>query len=216
MSTNLKKPETLIKSKERVSKHGEVFTPKWVVKEMCNMLNGDKFWDNPFTTVLEPAVGEGAFLLEILSRKFKIINKQYVGSQNEYNLCCVRIISTLYGVELLNDNTLICREKLFQLFQKTYKRICRKHDWSEAVQVYKIVKYLLNKNIIEGNFLTKLQTDGAQIVFSEWKFDKEMVIRTDETLEHMNQKPNGLGLDMYDKPIGFSPVKWNELPKTDN
>ena len=68
----------LTKSKERVQKHGEVFTPAWVVNDMLDMLP-DEVWEAG-KTFLEPACGEGAFLIEVYKRKIEKIN---VGTQGE-------------------------------------------------------------------------------------------------------------------------------------
>ena len=65
--------EKLTKSKERVAKYGEVFTPQHIVKDMCDMLekeNPGAF--DPERTFLEPSCGDGAFILEILRRKFSL------------------------------------------------------------------------------------------------------------------------------------------------
>jgi len=54
---------------ERIKKYGEVFTPQWVVAQMCDNLPDDAFL--PEKTFLEPTCGDGVFLLEILRRKFE-------------------------------------------------------------------------------------------------------------------------------------------------
>lgn len=53
---------------ERVRKYGEVFTPQWMVEKMCYELP-DEAWE-PEKTFLDPATGEGVFVLEVLRRKF--------------------------------------------------------------------------------------------------------------------------------------------------
>ena len=59
--------QSLIKSRKRVRDHGEVFTPDWLVRDMCDLVGeacaqvGSRF--------LEPACGDGNFLVEILRRK---------------------------------------------------------------------------------------------------------------------------------------------------
>ena len=81
------------KSRERVKKYGEVFTPEWVVKKMCDMLenenNGPECWRG---TVIEPSCGTGNFLVEILKRKLSI------GMSEE------EAASTMFGVDILQDN----------------------------------------------------------------------------------------------------------------
>lgn len=89
----MEKNDEGIKSRERVKKYGEVFTPEWMVKKMCDMLedenNGPECWRG---TVLEPACGTGNFLVEILKRKLSI------GMSEE------EAASTMFGVDILQDN----------------------------------------------------------------------------------------------------------------
>lgn len=83
--------EELTISKDRVRKHGEVFTPSWVVNDMIdNVLKSDPNYI--FGTWFEPAFGRGAFLTEILKRKLQ-------AGMTEEEAC-----KTIYGVELLRDN----------------------------------------------------------------------------------------------------------------
>ena len=57
----------LVKSKQRVADHGEVFTPEWMVNDMLDLVKDES--ERIDARVLEPACGEGAFLQEILRRK---------------------------------------------------------------------------------------------------------------------------------------------------
>lgn len=85
--------QTIIKSRERVKKFGEVYTPDWMVQKMCNMLEnengGAECWRG---TVLEPACGTGNFLVEILKRKLSI------------GMTEIEAAETLFGVDILEDN----------------------------------------------------------------------------------------------------------------
>lgn len=63
--------ESLLSKEERIRKYGEVFTPEWVVKKMCDVLEAENPGAfAPEKTYLEPACGDGAFVEEILRRKF--------------------------------------------------------------------------------------------------------------------------------------------------
>ena len=61
--------EVIIKSKKRVQKHGEVFTPQRIVKMMLDQPGIKEACESLTATFLEPSAGEGAFLVEILTRK---------------------------------------------------------------------------------------------------------------------------------------------------
>lgn len=116
--------EKLIKSKERVKKHGEVFTPEWVVKEMCDNLveHGDKDVFMPEKTFLEPTCGTGNFLVEILERK--------LARCKDWN-DVLTSIQSIYGVDIMADNVEESRKRMFEL----------------------AMKIVLEKNIIVGDFL---------------------------------------------------------------
>lgn len=88
--------ERAMTKKERVQKYGEVFTPQWVVDDMCDMLlkdNPDCYL--PEKTFLEPACGEGVFLLEILRRKFANCK-----NRSDYSVA----LKSVYGFEIQADN----------------------------------------------------------------------------------------------------------------
>jgi len=86
----------------RVKATGEVFTPLSVIIKKLNDLeshNPDIFKD-PSKTFLEPSCGDGNFLSEVLIRKLEN------GSTFE------QALSTIYGVDLMQDNVDLCRERL--------------------------------------------------------------------------------------------------------
>ena len=64
----MSKPKT-IKSKQRVRDYGEVYTPEQIVRDMLDLLPHDTQAID--STYLEPACGNGAFLIEILRRKLE-------------------------------------------------------------------------------------------------------------------------------------------------
>jgi len=102
----------IIKSKDRVKKYGEVYTPQWIVEKMCDDLeeeNPDAFL--PEKTFLEPTCGEGVFILEILRRKFSNCRKRA-----DYTLA----ISTVYGMDILPDNVETTIQNVTSLCNQTF------------------------------------------------------------------------------------------------
>ena len=96
--------------KERVQKYGEVFTPQWMVDQMCDMLEAEgPGCYLPETTFLEPACGDGVFVLEIFRRKFANCKKR-----SDYTAA----INSVWAMEIQEDNvkktienvTALCRE----------------------------------------------------------------------------------------------------------
>jgi type I restriction-modification system DNA methylase subunit len=87
------------RQQSRVKETGEVFTPTELVQDILNTLDHSIFTD-PEKTFLEPSCGDGQFLGEVLIRKMEN------GSTFE------QALSTVYGVDLMQDNVELCRERL--------------------------------------------------------------------------------------------------------
>jgi lantibiotic modifying enzyme len=160
-----------IKSKERVADHGEVFTADREVKAMCDLVKQET--ERIDSRFLEPACGDGNFLSEILSRKLVIVKCKYKKSSYDYERNSLLALSSIYGVDILLDNAIACRERLFTIWDKEYKKVCKKEcndDTREAA------KFILSRNIVCGNALSlrcvddKGKDTDEPIVFSEWTF----------------------------------------------
>lgn len=153
-----------IKSRKRVSEHGEVFTSEREVNNMLDLVHDQTL--RPDSTFLEPACGDGNFLIEILKRKLDAINI-YKKSQIDYEKWCFVCVSSLYGVDILIDNVIDCRKRLYDYTINIYEDIFKKKSKKEFENV---LEYIFEKNILHGDALTLLKSDGTPIKFSEWKF----------------------------------------------
>ena len=160
-----------IKSRKRVVDHGEVFTNEREVKAMCDLVNDEtQRIDSRF---LEPACGNGNFLAEILDRKLTVVKKKYRRSVMDFEKNSLLAVSSLYGVDIMMDNVIACRERLFKIWDKQYKAVCKK-ECSEDVRGS--IRFILSKNIVCGNALTLHEVDENgndtedPILFSEWGF----------------------------------------------
>ena len=160
-----------VKSKKRVADHGEVFTAEREVKAMCDLVKDEcERIDSRF---LEPACGNGNFLAEILSRKLAVCKRLYKKYVPDYEKSTFLAVSSIYGVELLADNAAECRERLYGIWEKEYKTVC-KAEQNEDMK--KSIRYLLQKNILCGNALSLMQVDKHGndtpdfITFCEWSF----------------------------------------------
>ena len=89
--------EKLIKSKERVQQHGEVFTPQWMVKKMLDVEGIKQACENIEATFLEPAAGDGNFLVAILERKLKSVTDHF--SSGHWKTKSLFALSSIYGIE---------------------------------------------------------------------------------------------------------------------
>ena len=108
--------EMQVKSKKRVVDHGEVFTAEREVKAMCDLVKQET--ERIESRFLEPACGNGNFLAEVLSRKLVVVKKRYGKSCSEYEKYAVLAVSSLYGVDILEDNVAECRERLYAIWER--------------------------------------------------------------------------------------------------
>ncbi|NLI61894.1 MAG: methylase [Methanosarcinaceae archaeon] len=161
--------EKIIKSKKRVQMHGEVLTPKKVVRKMLDTPDIRDLSKDLETTFLEPGAGEGAFLSEILERKLKTVHKMYCESIIQYENYSLFALSTLYGVEYLEDNTTACVLNLYDIFYKYYKSASEKFNRKIKNKILDCAKIIIKSNIVQGDFLTKKTAKGKYLIFSEWK-----------------------------------------------
>lgn len=152
-----------VKSKERVAAHGEVFTSEREVKAMCDLVKSET--ERIESRFLEPACGDGNFLSEILNRKLDVIFNRYGKSIAEYERYSILAVSSLYGVDILEDNAKECRERLYNIWNERYIKLW-KSQIDNRVQI--AAKFIISKNILYGDALTMKRNDGEPIVFSEW------------------------------------------------
>lgn len=158
-----------VKSKERILEHGEVYTKEREVKAMCDLVEQE--CDRIDSRFLEPACGNGNFLAEIIKRKLAKVKKLYKRSSYDYERYSILAMSSIYGVDILHDNTDECRARMFNIWNKEYKAVCKKDCNDETRDA---VIYILSKNILCGNALTMMCVDENQkdtnvpITFPEW------------------------------------------------
>ncbi len=159
-----------IKSKQRVADHGEVFTREQEVNAMLDLVKNQAFLqiDSSF---LEPACGDGNFLIEILKRKLQLVEKRYAKSQREYEFYAVLAISSIYGIELQHDNVLACRERLCKFAEQSYRSRFPKTANDAVISVF---RFILSLNIVQGNALKMCYVDEKNqdlptlLCFSKW------------------------------------------------
>jgi hypothetical protein len=160
-----------IKTKQRVADYGEVYTAPREVNAMLDLVKQET--GRIESRFLEPACGTGNFLIEVLSRKLARIVSRYDKSREiaqhriEYEQYTLSAISSLYGIDILEDNVLQCRSRLFAYFQTWY---LDHFGLFQGDDLLRTIQYILDRNIIWGDALT-LKTVGENpkpIVFSEW------------------------------------------------
>jgi hypothetical protein len=190
-------------SKQRVADHGEVLTGKREVNAMLDLVKPET--ERIDSRFLEPACGTGNFLSEILERKLRVVEARYGKSQLDFERYAILALSSIYGIDILEDNVQHCRHRLFGIFDLSYLRLFKNKTNDNCREA---VRYILERNIIWGDALT-LKTVGEKpchIVFSEWSpVNGSMLKRRDFTfhglLEHASMKElplfSDLGEDVF-------------------
>ena len=201
-----------IKSKQRVRDHGEVFTPEHIVNDMLDLVKQET--ERIDSRFLEPACGTGNFLVEILRRKLAVVVSRYKKEQLEYERYAVIAVSSIYGVDLLQDNVEEARKRLFDIFDEQYSKLYKDKCKTECLRS---VKFILERNILRGDALTLKTDDDKPIVFSEWSaVNGSMIKRRDFTMDNLlkprHAEPNTLFSDLGDEAFLPKPVK--EYPLT--
>lgn len=189
-----------VKSKQRVTDHGEVFTAEREVNAMLDLVKQET--ERIDSRFLEPACGDGNFLAEILRRKLAVVKRKYGKSPIDYEKNAVLAATSIYGVDILQDNAEACRARMFAIWDREYQLVLKKEvneDCREAV------RFIFSRNIVCGNALSLKKVDadgkdtGEPIVFSEWAFVTGFHLqRSDYTLDKLLAGDEE-GRDLFDK-----------------
>lgn len=158
----------LIKSKTRVQQHGEVFTPAAVIERMLGLPGVRAACETLTATFLEPAAGEGAFLVAILRRKLAAVQKTCAAAE-DWHQQALFALTTLYGIELLEDNVEILVMNLMDTFRTGYEAGLADFDAMPDPRVMAAAHVIIQANMIQGDALTGRTGDGAPIVFTQWR-----------------------------------------------
>lgn len=174
-----------VKSKDRVADHGEVFTNEREVNAMLDLVKHET--ERIESRFLEPACGNGNFLAEVLRRKLRVVDQRYAKSQLEWERYTIIAVSSIYGVEILEDNAKECRERLFNLVDERYTSlfddICKE-------EFRRSLKFVLSRNILWGDALDFTNPVTKQpIIFSEWSaVNGSMIKRRDYMFKFLVEK----------------------------
>jgi len=157
----LSEAQRLVKSKQRVADHGEVFTPAWMVEHMLDLVKHES--ERIDSRVLEPACGSGNFLVPVLARKLVTVQLRHGKSEFEKRHYALFALMCTYGIELLSDNAEECRHNLVEVFN-TFLGIDDNDVWAQAARA------VLEVNVVQGDALTMTVPSGRPITFPEWGY----------------------------------------------
>jgi len=151
----------LVKSKQRVADHGEVFTPDWMVEAMLDLVKGET--ERIDSRFLEPACGSGNFLVQVLHRKLAAVELKYGRSEFERRHYALLALMCIYGIELLSDNIAECRGNLLQMLAEYL-------NLDKSDEIYRAASYVLSQNLVYGDALAMRTHGGEAISFAEWGY----------------------------------------------
>ncbi len=194
---------SLVKSKQRVADHGEVFTPSWLVEAMLDLVKGET--ERIDSRFLEPACGSGNFLVQVLRRKLAVVELKYGTSDFARRHYALLALMCIYGIELLPDNIGECRSNLLELFAG-YLNLDATED------LFRAATYVLSQNLVHGDALTMRAHDGQPLTFAEWGYlGKGRFQRRDFRLDNLIGasvwSPEGSLFDQRGKHEIFKPAK---------
>jgi hypothetical protein len=192
----------LVRSKRRIADHGEVFTPSWMVEAMLGLVKAES--ERIDSRFLEPACGSGNFVTDVLRRKLIAVELKYGKSDFEKRHYSLLGLMCIYGIELLEDNVSECRENMLNILAD-YLLI------DEADDAHRAASFVLAQNIVRGDALTMLTSEGLPIMFSEWGYlGKGKFQRREFRLDTLTQM-SSFGKNSHFADVGkhaiFTPVK---------
>ncbi len=181
--------ERLVKSDERVRDLGEVFTPNTTVQEMLDLLPATMWAVHPSPTFLEPACGDGNFLVAILDRKLERIAKDCAKDQlpagatpEAAQFHALEALASIYAVDISSDNIIGgtpgheigARTRLLTMFAKWNVEVLAKR-LNERSLVLRAAEWIVEHNLIVGNMLPRdaegKPTGRDRIPLIEYAFD---------------------------------------------
>lgn len=203
--------ETQIKSSDRVRNHGEVLTARREVEAMLDLVkNESERIDSRF---LEPACGDGNFLVAILERKLKTVVSRYKTKKSDFEVQMLSALASIYGIDLLEDNVQSARKRMFEIACSCYKNSIKTKPYE---QFQNIMKFILSKNILQGDSLNGID----KIVFTQWTLVGYQFKREEFSFSQLNQQAEILNTPLFasltnDKGEDvFIPQPINEYPLT--
>lgn len=198
-----------VKSKQRVADHGEVFTPAWLVGAMLDLVKEET--ERIDSRFLEPACGNGNFLVPVLQKKLAAVELKFSNSDFEKQHYALLAVMCTYGIELLADNIEECRANMMSVFAEYL-------GLHESDDLYRAAAYVLSQNLVHGDALKMRTRDKQPITFAEWGYlGKGRFQRRDFRLDTLTLSSSFSAEDSLFSQLGkheiFSPIK-SYLPMT--
>lgn len=180
--------ELQVKSVSRVREHGEVLTARREVEAMLDLVKNESERIN--SRFLEPACGDGNFLVAILERKLKIVSSKYRSKKADFEVQMISALGSIYGIDLLEDNVELAQERMFEIACNCYKESLKVNPDEDFK---KIIKFILKKNILQGDSLNEID----KIVFTQWSLIGYQVQIEEYSFSQMNQEAEIMNTPLF-------------------
>jgi len=132
-----------------------------MVEDMVDLVKSES--ERIDSRFLEPACGSGNFLKVVLRRKLASVQSKYGKSEFEKKHQALFALMCIYGIELLSDNIDECRAVLLEIMA-SFLKVSEEDTW------YRASRAVLEANILQGDALTLMTSDGRHIEFPEWGY----------------------------------------------
>lgn len=184
----VEKQELQVKSADRVREHGEVLTARREVEAMLDLVkNESERIDSRF---LEPACGDGNFLVAILERKLKTVSGRYKSKKVDFEVNLLSALASIYGIDLLEDNVQLAINRMFEIACCCYKDNLKTQPDDEF---QKIMRFILQKNILQGDSLNGID----KITFTQWTLVDYKFKREEFSFSQLNQQAEIMNTPLF-------------------
>lgn len=159
--------ERLVKSSDRVRDLGEVFTPAATVQSMLDLLPPE-MWDvHPSPTFLEPACGDGNFLVAILARKLECVRRAHeagtlpAGSGiDALQFHAHEALASIYAMDISPDNVVGgsllhgpgARDRMLMLIDEWWAATTGRRPPADS-RLAAIARWIVDRNVQVANML---------------------------------------------------------------
>ena len=188
MSQSVLEKEIQVKSSDRVRNHGEVLTARREVEAMLDLVkNESERIDSRF---LEPACGDGNFLVAILERKLKTVASRYKTKKVDFEVQMLSALASIYGIDLLEDNVELAIDRMLKIACDCYKNTLRVKPDDEFQT---IMRFILVKNILQGDSLNGID----KIIFTQWTLVGYKFKREEFSFAQLNQQAEIMNTPLF-------------------
>lgn len=215
-------PERLIKSIERVRDLGEVFTPFPIIQDMLNLLPNKMWQAHPSLTFLEPACGDGNFLVAILDKKLtavldEISHNSQADQFDNARFFALEALSSIYGVDISSDNVIGgtpgheigARDRLLDIFREWHGQYLDEKLESDD-PILLSAQWIVHNNIQVADMLEFSNNNKPKsrkklvLIEYQWQLEKKEVSVSKTTLSAVMEEAK---TEISNNSLQFGPIE---------